>query len=229
VVETGEFVTLTERGRHRPVPLGVSIGHFEGETGTLGFLAKRGNELMAVSNNHVLARTNEATKGDAILQPGLVDGGGANDKFAELVDWITLEFAGGVNQVDAAIARVDDDAASEALYNGGPLGIDPAEPRQNSVVRKCGRTTGATRGITVDVSATIKLRYTRGIALLSDQILIQGLAAGQVFSEAGDSGSLIVDDASNEPVGLLCGGSSQFTVANRIQIVLAELGVAFGR
>jgi hypothetical protein len=45
------------------------------------------------------------------------------------------------------------------------------------------------------------------------------------FSDAGDSGSLIVERKSKRPVGLLFGGSLSHTIANYIGDVLQELGV----
>jgi hypothetical protein len=53
------------------VPIGVSIGN-EGEwsSGTLGCRVKDGSAVYILSNNHVLANSNEAEPGDAILQPG---------------------------------------------------------------------------------------------------------------------------------------------------------------
>jgi hypothetical protein len=225
VIESGEFVVATERGRHRPVPLGVSVGHFEGDTGTLGFLARRGEEFLVVSNNHVLARENRASPGDPILQPGLADGGLSSDQFAELAGWLPLDFSGGRNPADAAMATVEEGEVSDQQLNGDSL-AEPAAAVPNSVVRKHGRTTGLTHGVLYDISATIKLRYPLGTAVLSDQVLIRGLDR-KPFSAPGDSGSLVVEDSSNQPLGLLCGGSPRFTLANKIQAVLDGLGVTW--
>src|SRR6185312_16034541 len=41
--------------------------------GTLGALVKGGSNEYILSNNHVLARSDQATKGEDIVQPGLVD------------------------------------------------------------------------------------------------------------------------------------------------------------
>lgn len=227
VIESGEFVIATERGSHRPVPLGVSIGHESGDTGTVGFLAKRDSELFLVSNNHVLARENKASKGDGILQPGVADGGQAADRVGELKQWVALDFDGGKNPIDAAMASVDASIVSDKLYSGGTIVATTGQPSRNAVVRKCGRTSGLTRGVVTDVSATIKLRYPSGLALLSDQIVVQGLH-GSLFSARGDSGSLVIEEGSDQPLGLLCGGSPKFTLANRIDQVLDGLGVSFG-
>ena len=58
--------------RMRPALGGISIGHFLITAGTFGFLVrdKESKEFMILSNNHVLANSNKAKEGDAILQPG---------------------------------------------------------------------------------------------------------------------------------------------------------------
>jgi hypothetical protein len=48
---------------------------------------------------------------------------------------------------------------------------------------------------------------------------------GQPFSDSGDSGSLILDRATQRAVGLLFAGSSTHTVANHIGVVLAALKI----
>jgi hypothetical protein len=78
IVEVGEIKALQSRtDRWRPVPGGVSIGHYKITAGTFGVMVRdrTTNERLILSNNHVLANSNEASKGDTILQPGTVDGG----------------------------------------------------------------------------------------------------------------------------------------------------------
>jgi hypothetical protein len=93
VVETGNFVG-TSTDRWRPAPGGVSIGHVDITAGTLGCLVEKNDEIFILSNNHVLANSNDATIGDAILQPGPYDGGGSTDQIAVLHDFIPIQFEG---------------------------------------------------------------------------------------------------------------------------------------
>ncbi len=68
----------TPRDRFRPlVPSGVSLGHYKITAGTLGTIVtdRRTGEKLILSNNHVLANSNDAQVGDPILQPGPTDGG----------------------------------------------------------------------------------------------------------------------------------------------------------
>ena len=92
-------------------------------------------------------------------------------------------------------------------------------------VHKVGRTTGYTTGTVFDVSADVKVQYDAGIATFQDQMLIQG-DGGKPFSAAGDSGSGIVDRATQRVTALLFAGSDTHTIGNHISDVLDQLKVA---
>lgn len=94
VVETGRIRALqTPTGRFRPAPGGVSIGHRDITAGTLGSLVRKDGQTFILSNNHVLANSNAAQIGDAILQPGPHDGGTvAADHIADLAAFVPISF-----------------------------------------------------------------------------------------------------------------------------------------
>jgi len=96
VTPTGPFVARQDpTGRFRPAPGGVSIGHVNITAGTLGCLVKKDGTIYILSNNHVLANSNEASIGDSILQPGPHDGGQhPQDQIAELSDFVPITFEG---------------------------------------------------------------------------------------------------------------------------------------
>jgi len=82
--------------RFRPViPGGVSIGHYKITAGTLGVMVKdrvTGASLI-LSNNHVLANSNDAAPGDSILQPAPMDGGmQPGDVVAKLERFVRLRY-----------------------------------------------------------------------------------------------------------------------------------------
>lgn len=95
VVQTGRLRALQSRTeRQRPAPGGVSIGHRDITAGTLGCLVRRGGDTFILSNNHVLANSNEAQRGDPIMQPGPIDGGQLpNDHIADLEDFVPITFS----------------------------------------------------------------------------------------------------------------------------------------
>jgi hypothetical protein len=226
VVECGELVAASNRGRFRPASSGVSVGHFEDTAGTLGFVARRDSDVVVVSNNHVFARENRANQGDAILQPGPADGGAAaQDAIAELGGFERLRFDGEPTPIDAAFARADAAVVDQQVQGLGQLDPRPLEPEEALMVRKSGRTTGVTRGHVVDRDFTARMRYRTGIVILTGQFTVKGIDLP--FSEPGDSGSLVVDEQTRRPVGLVCGGSPRFTIVTPLTRVLEGLGVSF--
>lgn len=86
------------RSRFRPtIPCGVSIGHYKITAGTFGVVVKdrTTGEKFILSNNHVLANSNDSLKGDPILQPGPTDGGvNPGDIVANLERFIQLRYIG---------------------------------------------------------------------------------------------------------------------------------------
>ncbi len=234
---TGMFVALTDptARQSRPVPTGVSTGHPDITAGTIGARVTDGNNVYALSNNHVYANINEANLGESALQPGSVDGGAdPADKIGDLFDFEPILFDGSDNIVDAAIAI----SSTNLLGNSTPADDGYGTPNSTLVsatvgqsVQKYGRTTGLTTGLVSEINVTANICYkARGpvrcnpnfIARFVNQIAIT--PGG--FSSGGDSGSLIVtNDASKNPLGLLFAGSSTRTLANRIELVLTRFNV----
>ncbi|MEZ4668516.1 MAG: hypothetical protein R3E39_11415 [Anaerolineae bacterium] len=97
VIEVGYLRAYdSPRDRFRPeIPSGVSIGHYKITAGTLGTIVtdKNTGEKLILSNNHVLANSNDALVGDPILQPGAADGGqNPADMVARLERFIQIRF-----------------------------------------------------------------------------------------------------------------------------------------
>jgi hypothetical protein len=230
---TGMIVALEDTtARYRPAPIGVSTGHPDITAGTIGARVKDASgRVFALSNNHVYANINKANIGDSALQPGTYDGGiNPDDKIGTLFDFQLINFSGGSNTIDAAIALSSiPDLGNSTLEDGyGTPSSVTADAYVGLPVKKYGRTTGMTHGKVSTISLTVNVCYeSRGIfcsksAKFVDQI---GISPG-TFSAGGDSGSLIVtDDDNNNPVGLLFAGSSTLTIANKIDLVLDHFGV----
>ena len=100
VLEVGVFRAQNSgpRDRWRPtIPGGVTIGHPLVTAGTLGVLVKDRStgQPLILSNNHVLANTNNAMIGDPILQPAVTDRGmNPGDIVARLERFTPLLFDG---------------------------------------------------------------------------------------------------------------------------------------
>ncbi len=90
---------INPRQKFRPAPPGSSVGHKNITAGTFGCVVYRDTEPFILSNNHVLADSNDALIGDDVYQPGPTDGGSSLDKIGELHDFIPIDFgvSGGGN------------------------------------------------------------------------------------------------------------------------------------
>ncbi len=226
---------LWNQKRVRPLVPGLSVGHYKVTAGTLGcFVKDRSDDTVyMLSNNHVLANENDAKKQDAILQPGTYDGGGKPaDVVAKLSRFITLSTS-NPNPVDCAIAEISRTIkydASKLRGLGTIAGIGKAADIGDKV-SKLGRTTGVTHGkITAIEVDQVVVQYDLGNLTFNGQIEIEG-NGDHLFSDGGDSGSLIVND-DLEGVALLFAGSDQggsnghgLTYANPLSEVLDRLKV----
>ena len=238
VIVTGIIDAQPHRWKLRPAPGGISVGHFRITAGTIGCLAvgrtpPRNNRRLVLSNNHVLANSNNSAYGDCICQPGPADGGACpGDQIAILERFVPINFAGGVNFVDCATGWCwHDRVRPELVYvSGGALqyfriGSTPINPVLNMVVGKSGRTTQLTTGRVVGISESVSVNYDGRTAFFQDQISIRSVNANP-FSAGGDSGSSIWTwDGARRPVGLLFAGGGGITFANKMTRVVAALDV----
>lgn len=229
---TGEIRANMFTARYRPAPGGVSIGHCPTiHAGTLGCLVTRGGQLFILSNNHVIARVNAGPIGVSISQPGRLDGGVCPaDTIARLSQFVPIVFGGFPNLVDAAIAQTSPNLVDRRILRPGGVrqGLVPPNfnPALNMLVQKSGRTTQYRRGFVDAVGVTVNVSYAPfgGTARFVGQFRVRGIAG--IFSDRGDSGSLVTWFPPNAPVGLLFAGnaSTNTTFCNPIRTVLAAFG-----
>jgi hypothetical protein len=221
IEDEGEIFAQMYTARLRPCPGGYSIGHPSVTAGTLGGLARRAKTWdYILSNNHVLAATNSGTAGDPIYQPATGDGGGPGHTIGYLEQWVPIDFSGGNNEVDCAIAKVKDPPNRNVTRRVQGIGMPSAvaEAKVPQAVRKSGRTTQLTTGSILSDNATIRVRYGPGLqAVFVNQLQYTRM------TQPGDSGSLIWDQKSRTVVGLHFAGSSSTSYGNKIKRVLALL------
>src|SRR3989440_10253327 len=243
---TGPIMAFSDPTRRiRPAQPGFSVGHPLITAGTIGARVRDAlGRVYVLSNNHVLANSNNASIGDPEYQPGPYDGGTAADQIATLTDFQTISFASnGNNTIDAAIALSNLDVLDNAVPSDEGYGMpnstiygdadgdgffDDRDGLLGLNVQKYGRTTHLTHGQITGVNATVIVCYeVSGFSCVkSARYVDQLILSPGTFSGGGDSGSLIVtDDGNLNPVALLFAGSSSITIANRIDLVLNRFGV----
>ncbi len=241
IVVTGVIDAYSSnRSRFRPAPAGVSVGHFRITAGTIGGWAKgegaRANRLLMVSNNHVLANSNNSVFGDNILQPGQADGGqNPADRVAILERFVPINFSGGNNFVDCATGWCWPNLVRRShVYHGGTavpkfykVGSGIVAPQVNMIVGKSGRTTDLTQGRISATGVAINVNYgAAGVAHFVDQFSVVSVNANP-FSAGGDSGSFVWQWVNGLPVvGLLFAGGGGTTFCNRISRVVTALDIA---
>lgn len=82
------------RDRYETMLGGVSIGHYKVSAGTLGAVVidNTTGDKVILSNNHVIANSNDAVAGDPILHPAAYDDG--EEKVARLLRWKHISMIG---------------------------------------------------------------------------------------------------------------------------------------
>src|ERR1044072_9164534 len=223
--------------RVRNLHFGVSGGNVNDETtrfccsGTLGSLITDGSTQYILSNNHVLARGDQAVVGEDVSQPGLIDNNCA-------IATVVADFSGASplgSNVDAAVAQLRSGQMDSTgfIEDIGVPSSTVVSPSVGLGVAKSGRTTGFTTGTISSINTSVNVQYQKSCGSgkkftvsYTNQVVINS----STFSAGGDSGSLIVtNNASHNPVALLFAGSSTTTIGNPIGEVLTKLGTALGR
>lgn len=214
------------RRRLRPAEGGYSVGHYRITAGTIATAVTDVSAYLGIpgkyyilSNNHVLANSNNARIGDPILQPGPADGGSyPSDHIARLSRYVPIRFGGPLNYVDAAIAEGQfHDLDREIYWIGYVKGVRAVSV--GWIVQKTGRTTNYSKGRVMAINSTVNVNYGSGrVARMVRQIVTTRM------SGPGDSGSLLCDLHENA-VGLLFAGSSKVTIHNDIRFVQKLLGI----
>ena len=229
--------------------------------GTLGSLIQdTGNHQYLLSNNHVLARSDQASVGDAIIQPGLIDNnctpngeGPGTSPVGSLTGWLPL--SSSATNADAAIAQVNSGAVSttgnilelgtrqaDGTLAAAPPGVSSTGGKGeaatlNLTVAKSGRTTGLTCANISALALDLNVDYYTDCAetkpYLTKSYTNQLAISGNQFSDAGDSGSLVIDAGDAEPVGLFFAGGTDSSgvsqgVASPVPDVLTELSAQLG-
>ncbi len=223
VVEVGVIEAQTYTACVRPARPGYSIGHYRITAGTFGCLVKscRSGRAYILSNNHVLAHSNQARIGDPIVQPGPYDNKPCTPRvIARLAAFVPINFSSGTyNLVDAALALP---VASNLVIPHFPNGSLPRGTKVATLgmkVYKYGRTTQLTNGRVRGIDATVAVRYGAGKkGFFRNQIVTTNMSRG------GDSGSLLLS-SDGYATGLLFAGSSRVTIHNNIHNVLLALRV----
>lgn len=242
----------TGLGHRYPCGTSVSIGNVR-EAGTLGCLLRdAAGDLFGLSANHVTGGCSNARPGTPIVAPGIKDVGaglpdprsiGRHFRALALVQGDPSAVDARRNRDAAAFRILDPDAMSSSQgghYDTPGLVADPVE---DALVEKVGRTTGLTRGFveseivgsfpvsyktTVFHSAEEETSFTGQVFF--EPVFVIRSEQGGPFALSGDSGALVttVPDEGNQrsAVGIIFSGrGSDESYMLPLRPVLDELGM----
>lgn len=209
---------------------GISIGPSRAVNGfvfagTLGAVVvdNVSGQHAALTNFHVACVDSTWQVGDRQVQPSRIDTGVPPGS-----EFGAISRAMITSNVDGAVLSIDGGRANSATIVdiGTVRGTKPAA--LGMAVRKRGRTTLLTYGTVDGLAGTVNVDYGDGIGVrtLSNQISVASdTTRNPLFSDHGDSGSVVVD-VSGYVIGLLFAGSGTSTVVNPIAAVQSELNIS---
>ena len=233
-VAAEELEAIDRKGRVDPLVGGISVGNPRVTAGTLGAIVwdRTDCKVSMLSNWHVLCGSSSCVAGEDIYQPGVFDGGTPADAVA------TLKRFRLDSHNDSALAELNGSRGSSRDI----VGLSPIPgviaPSLGMKVTKSGRTTAVTEAIIDGVSLSTTLDYGGGVVnSFQDQIHIVPRppwpSVDYEVSKGGDSGSVWIDDATGNAVGLHFAGetssspSDEHAVANQMVHVAADLNFSF--
>ena len=250
VIEMEVPQASVDTARYRPVLGGCSIGPESSiSAGTLGGWAcdTTDDTIVFLTNNHVISNLDTMPAARRVVQPGRLDGGVLpGDVIGQLKRDVTLNTVANVpgapvpavTQVDAAIGTIDV-ARSDEVIDIGPAIYEVLAPAVGMNVQKRGRRTElTTNGQITSIAGTFNVTYRNGARLgrIANCFVVTS-TDGNKFSDKGDSGSLIFDQAVGEledtrpVVGLLfadgaLADGTPVTVGNDINAVFGNINIS---
>lgn len=256
VFESGVIRAMKERtSRWRPAPGGVSIGHPEITAGTLGCLVKKDGNIHILSNNHVLANSNNAEIGNQALQPASYDKGQlTQDMIGRLAEFVPIEFEelpGGCDignffsraiNIPLRIAGRKTRIKSFSLNNKNNY-VDAAiaRPIYDADVEKNILEIGVPVGVSEAILGMPIQKSGRTTGLTKGEITQTDVSVQVQYGNgkiamfidqlmagnmcSGGDSGSAVLDLNNYLIGLLFAGSDTSTVINRIQRVFSSMNL----
>lgn len=219
------------------IGLGGSFG-----AGTIGALVRINGDLFGLSNNHVIGRCSYAEGGHPVLAPGNLDINpnflihpftiGVYEQCAPMLNGspATVNVSGNL---DAALMRIVDDSKVSAMQGSAyvtPAAIAPLA--DGMAVQKVGRTTGHTLGVVTgkvagyqSVSYVVPELQQQFNVFFSEAWIVEGKDG--VFSDRGDSGSLVVGNLPSEEcasVGMVFAGDGTISLVVPLNLIMDTFG-----
>lgn len=225
VVQVGYIKALSNRDVFRPIVGGVSISNpISQATGTLSgiFKDRTDGKPVMVSNNHVMARGNQANLGETINQPSPFEGIPGSAGVGTLKRFTRILQEPSINQVDGAVADLSASLRSNyeiGITHIGPIRSVVDDVPINKIVQKSGRSSEVSLGAVLSKHVIVGVDYGDFGAVFTEQILTTNMLI------PGDSGSLLMS-LTGELIGLGFAGSDDSSVFIPANIFLQNLNIS---
>jgi hypothetical protein len=231
VIQTGRFVSFQGEAKRAAPGSTIGIDYVAPNvdsniSSTLSAFVKFGGEYYALLSNHAITVNGRVPPGTRILlrPPGeFIDDPNkyifaSTDAFVRLSQRYT-------NQVDCALAKVDK-KDYERIETQFPDRIvqwgEPIDPEPGMKVRRVDEDPGdRAPGEIVGVNVKTPIDYPFGAFDFDDLVMIKG--DDGPFANPGDSGGLLVDQASGKATALVIAGGRDYTVACPLKTCFLEL------
>lgn len=223
--EPGQFFAedvTNHRKCQSPLVLGGAQIQPEGANwvGSLGCMVQIGNSVAAITNAHVSGLNGQ---GKRMYQPQA-----SGSYFSRVTRVFPIDFARNAsNVVDLAVL---DGKSGDGLHRitphqtdiAGRLGKGWKDAYSGMRVIKSGRTTGVTRGKCVGIKGVSHIGYENGTARFVDLDIFRGDNGD--LSSAGDSGSAVQEESSNDLASHLFAGGGGTTLGCAARNIFKALG-----
>lgn len=175
----------------------INVGNYGGTLGGI-FKMENDNNKYLLTNAHVL-KFGDCKNDRIVVQK---DGIPTNDEGRRCIGemhWMVYN-----EEIDAGIVKLfKNQKISKNFTRCGKINFgNPSVAKINDIVKKCGRTTGFTKGKVRSINATV--RYAGGNRYFYNQIMTTCIA------DKGDSGSILVNENDN-PIGLVFSKTNNHT------------------
>ncbi len=237
VHEVGEARVEVLVSAARPSRPGYSVGHVDGGSGTLGCVvrARDTGEQLGLSCAHVVGLGGEGDPGDRVLVPSRPDAAAIGKlgraRYGTLVHVAapSADWDAAAGNVDAATFRPDAPAHLRreiALVDVAPSGIVD-DVAVGARVKKVGAATELTWGEVRAVHWLVMLPYPRPDGTVEEVWFADQIGVTRC-SAPGDSGALMLDDATNAAVGMHVGSTDTLSVCAPMRKVLDAVACDLG-
>lgn len=210
--------------QNTPIQSGYSVGNIHGETGTVGALVTRDDDVFILSASHVLARSGLAAAGEHILYPGVGDYGvNPANWVASLTEAVPFT-TGSDNTMDVALAKIEPERLGDIVtsVDDAATPLDTGQVTDGMAVVLTGTTSGRSTGQVKAIHFYCTMPYPGiGTVAFHDQVQCNN------FTSKGDSGALVLDAQTGKVVGMLIGIANGGSLFSPIGPIMERLNFTF--